>query len=297
MNYGVKPASRIVQRFIEKKLSNIPCTVAKIDDMLITGKNDEEYLKNIEKVLEILNEVGATVNKSKCLFFANETEYIGFLIDKIGIRVNARKIESIINRPQPTNVKQLQSFLEAVSSYSKFIPNMADIAKYLYKLIEKNEIWEWKNECDNSFQLLKQILSESPVLSMYDPDIPWKVDCDASKYVLGAVLSHKYAGGTEKPIAYASRRLKKNEINYSQVDKEVTSIMFPLKKFNQYLSGNNFTLTTDNKAIRKIFDPKADINSIAAGRLAQWELLLLTLYNYTLEFLKSNKHLNAYILS
>ena len=297
MNYRVKPASRIVQRFIEKKLSNIPCTVAKIDDILITGKNDEEYLKNIEKVLEILNEVGATVNKRKCLFFANETEYIRFLIEKIGIRVNPRKIDSIINRPQPTNVKQLQSFLGAVSSYSKFIPNMADIAKYLYKLIEKNEIWEWKNECDNSFQLLKQILSESPVLSMYDPDIPWKVDCDASKYVLGAVLSHKYAGGTEKPIAYASRRLKKNEINYSQVDKEGTSIMFPLKKFNQYLSGNNFTLTTDNKAIRKIFDPKAEINSIAAGRLAQWELLLLTLYNYTLEFRKSNKHLNAYILS
>ena len=124
MSYGVKQASAIFQRFIENKLSNIPCTVVKIDDILITGKNDKEHLKNIEKVLEILNEVGATVNKSKCLFFANETEYIGFLIDKIGIRVNARKIESIINRPQPTNVKQLQSFLGAVSSYSKFIPNM-----------------------------------------------------------------------------------------------------------------------------------------------------------------------------
>ena len=41
---------------------------------LITGKNDEEQLKNREKVFEILNELGATVNKSKCLFFANETE-------------------------------------------------------------------------------------------------------------------------------------------------------------------------------------------------------------------------------
>ena len=47
------------------KISNIPCTVVKIEDILITGKNDEEHLKNIEKVLGILNEVGATVNKSK----------------------------------------------------------------------------------------------------------------------------------------------------------------------------------------------------------------------------------------
>ena len=92
-------------------------------------------------MLEILNEVGATVYKSKCLFFANEIEYIGFLIDKNGIRVNPRKIDPIINMPQPANVKQLQSFLGAVSYYSKFIPNIADIAKHLYKLIDKNAIW------------------------------------------------------------------------------------------------------------------------------------------------------------
>ena len=114
----------------------------------------------------------------------------------------------------------------------------------------------------------------SPVLSMYDPNLLLKVDCDASKFDLGAVLSHKYPDRTEKLIAYASRTLNKNEINYSQVDKEGASIIFVLKKFNQYLLGNNFTLTTDNKAIKNIFDHKTEINSIAAGRLAQWALLL-----------------------
>ena len=99
------------------KISNIPCTVVKIEDILITGKNDEEHLKNIEKVLEILNEVGPTVNKRKCLFVANEIEYIGFLIDKNGIHVNPWKIDPIINMPQPTNVKQLQSFLGKVNYY------------------------------------------------------------------------------------------------------------------------------------------------------------------------------------
>ena len=145
---------------------------------------------------------------------------INVLTDKNGIRVNPPKIDPIINMPQPTNVKQLQNFLGGVNYYSKFIPNMADIAKHLYKPIEKNTIWEWKNECDNSFRALKQRLSESSVLGIYDPDLLLKVDCDTSKYGLGAVLSHKYPDGTEKPIAYASRTLNKNEINYSQVDKE-----------------------------------------------------------------------------
>ena len=103
---------------------------------------------------------------------------------------------------------------------------------------------------------------------MYGSDLPLKVDCDVSKYGLGAVLSYKYPDGTGKPIAYASRTLNKNEINYSKVEKEVASIIFALKKFNQYLLGNNFTLTIDDKAIKNIFDPKTEINSIAAGQLA-----------------------------
>ena len=126
-----------------------------------------------------------------------------------------------------------------------------------------------ENECDNSFRVLKQRLSESPVLSMYDPDLPLKVDRDASKYGFGAVLSHKYLDGTEKPIAYASRTLNKNETNYSQVDKEGASIILALKKFNQYLLEHNFTLTTDNKAIKNIFDPKTEISSTAATRLSR----------------------------
>ena len=122
--------------------------------------------------MEILNEVGATVNKNECLFFANETEYIEYLIDKNGIRVNPRKIHPI--------KKLFQSFLGAVNYYPKFIPNMADIAKHLNKFIDKNAIWGWKNECDNSFQVLKRRLSETPVLSMYGRNIPLKVDCNAS---------------------------------------------------------------------------------------------------------------------
>ena len=56
---------------------------------------------------------------------------------------------------------------------------------------------------------------------------------------------------SERPIAYASRTLNKNGLNYSQIDKEGASIIFALEKFSQYLLGNHFILTTDNRAIKK----------------------------------------------
>ena len=169
---------------------------------------------------------------------------------------------------------------------------MADIAKHLYTLIEKNAIWEWKNECDNSFWVLKQRLLEYPVLSMYDLELPLKLIAMLQNMALGQY----YHINTQTELKNRLHMLVEHEINYSQVDKEGASTIFALKKFNQHLLGNNFTLTTNNKSIKNIFDPKTEINSIAAGRLARWALLL-TQYNYTLEFRKSNKHLNVDMLS
>ena len=68
MPYGLKPASGIFQRFIENALKGIPFTGVKIDDIIISGENDKDHLRNLDLVLDVLGTVGATVNKEKCVF-------------------------------------------------------------------------------------------------------------------------------------------------------------------------------------------------------------------------------------
>jgi len=77
--YGVTPASAIFQRKLEQSLRDVPMTVVKVDDILITGIDEEGHLKNINLVLNILSDLGLTLNKSKCKFNANEVDYLGFL--------------------------------------------------------------------------------------------------------------------------------------------------------------------------------------------------------------------------
>ena len=91
--YGVKPASGIFQRVIENALTNISNTAVKIDDILISGRDDSEHLQNIEKVFQVLKDLGVTVNKKKCTFFAKEIEYVGFILDKNGVHVNQNKLK------------------------------------------------------------------------------------------------------------------------------------------------------------------------------------------------------------
>ena len=78
------PASGIFQRVIENALTNISNTAVKIDDILISGRDDSEHLQNIEKVFQVLKDLGVTVNEKKCTFFAKEIEYVGFILDKNG---------------------------------------------------------------------------------------------------------------------------------------------------------------------------------------------------------------------
>ena len=90
--------------------------------------------------------------------------------------------------------------------------------------------------------------------------------------------------------------MSKSEQNYSQLDKEALSIMFGIKKFNQYLFGRKFILVTDNKALKHILDPNTPLSPLAASRLVRWHLTL-ALYDYDIEFKSTQQHANADMLS
>ena len=126
--------------------------------------------------------------------------------------------------------------------------------------------------------------------------LPVKLACDASSYGIGAVLSHVFPNGSERPIAYASRTLNQHEKMYSQLDKEGLSTIFGVQKFTQYLYGRHFTLTTDNKALSRIIHPNTAIPNIAAARLVRWSVILAA-YDYEIELKPTQKHLNADMLS
>ena len=73
----------------------------------MSGKTDADHLENIENLFRVLKEVGATVNKKKCMFFVKEIEYVGLIVNKNGIRLNPRKIDAINALPEPKDLKQL----------------------------------------------------------------------------------------------------------------------------------------------------------------------------------------------
>ena len=111
----------------------------------------------------------------------------------------------------------------------------------LNRLLRKGAAWVWSKKCEEAFQAIKDMLSSNQVLAHYDPTLPLSLAADASVYDVGAMISHKYADGGERPIAYASRTLTPAEQKYAQVEKEALALVFGVNRFHQYLYGRQST--------------------------------------------------------
>ena len=202
----------------------------------------------------------------------------------------------IMKAKTPQNIDQLQSFLGMVNYYGKFIPNLSTISAPLNRLRQKEVPWQWTEKEEEAVNKLKKHLISAKVLVHYDPKLPLKLDCDASSVGIGAVLSHVYSDGSEKPIAYASRSLTKAERNYSQIEREALSIVWGIKKFHNYLYLNKFTLITDHKPLTIIFNPSKALPSVASARIQRWAIFLMS-YQYIIQYRSTTKHGNADALS
>lgn len=140
-----------------------------------------------------------------------KVDYLGYCIDKDGLHTMPDKVMAITEAPRPGSVRELRAFLGLVQYYGRFINNLSTVAQPLNKLLCKGVLWRWSEACDRAFKKLKTTLASAEVLAHYDPELQVKLDCDASAYGVGAVLSHTYPDGSERPIAYASRTLSAPE--------------------------------------------------------------------------------------
>ncbi len=240
----------------KKILLGIDGVALYVDDIIVTGANDMEHMKNLERVLKRLNEWNLKVKRNKCTFMQSWVEYLGFKVDKVGIHPTETKIEAIIKAPRKQNVQELHSLCGGISYYRKFLPNLSSIMHPLNQL-KGNVDFKLTKECDEAFSKVKQLLSSANVLVHYDPHQNLTMAVDASPYGVSAVISHHCDWtNAERPIAYASCSLTKAERNYSQLEREALAIIFGLQRFHQYIYARKFTQWTDNKPLSLILGSK-----------------------------------------
>ena len=137
-----------------------------LDDILLSGEDDFDHLRNFEEVLTRLEEAGLRLKRSKCAVF----EYLGHRVDAQGLHPVEKKVKAIMEAPTPTNVTELKSYLGLLNYYNKFLPNLATLLAPLHEPLRQDVHWKWQTKPEEAFQKSKKLLNSAQVLVHYSAD-------------------------------------------------------------------------------------------------------------------------------
>jgi hypothetical protein len=211
-----------------------------IDDILIYSKTKEEHEEHLILVLQVLREHQLYAKYNKCDFFQKQIQYLGHVISEDGVAVDPEKIKAIMDWPTPRNVSEVRSFMGLAGYYRRFIKGFSKISHPITSLQRKGVKFVWSTNCEVSFQELKYLLTNAPILKIADPEKDFLVCTDACKEGLGGFLMQE-----GHVVCYESRKLNEHEQHYVTHDLELATIVHALKMWRHYLLGRRFVLMTE----------------------------------------------------
>ena len=275
MPFGLTNAPATFQRLMDLVLGGLKwsCALVYLDDIIVYSPTFSSHLKHLESVLKQIQASGLSLHLSKCQFCKTKLRYLGHVVSQAGIEPDPEKIRAVRDYPVPTRLKEVRTFLGLTGYYRRFIKNYANIAEPLIALTRNSDTkqFEWKLSCQQAFEYLRCSLTEAPIIAYPQFDKPFILQFDASDVGLSAILAQKLTDDDdvqrEHVISYASRTLTSSERHFSPTERECLAIVYGCSHFRPYLEGVRFTILTDHKALKWLYQTK-DFNS----RLARWAM-------------------------
>ena len=191
----------------------------------------------------------------------------------------------------PKTPKEVKQFLGLIGYYHKCVPRFSDLAQPLNALMRKNTVFEWTLVCQESFEMLKVSLMTDPILTYPDPNLPYVLFTDATKYAWACVLTQEKTHVIEEKevkilhlITYMSGLFKGSQMNWACLTKEAYVIYMSMKKLAYYLEDADITLRSDHLPLRK-FLAKNTLNS----KVNNWAIEISP-FHITFEYIKGIKN-------
>ena len=115
------------------------------------------------------------------------------------------KVQGVTDWLQPMKVKDAQSFIGFVKLYQRFIHNFSKIACPLHALTWKSKDWSQGTAEQQAFDALKSAVTSAPTLTFPSKSGSFCLECHASNFATGAVLSQQQEDGLFHPIGFMSK--------------------------------------------------------------------------------------------
>lgn len=133
--FGLTNAPATFQRVVDEALLPVrDITSNLIDDVLTWGDSLDEACRNAVAVLQRFDMFGFRLNSRKCAWFVTVVKFLGHIVSRQGVSADPDKIKAILDRPPPSTVTEVRSFLNATNYFREYVDMFSKLAGPLYEL-------------------------------------------------------------------------------------------------------------------------------------------------------------------
>ena len=164
-------------------------TLVYIDDIVVYSRTFEEHLKHVDLVLKAVAKSGITLSPPKCHLGYRSITVLGNKVSRLGLSTHHEKLKAVWELEAPRDRKKLESFLGLAVYFSSYIPYFSWMANPLFKCMRhKENPFEWTDELQKCFELIKAALVSAPVRGHPEPGQAYRLYTDASDYAIAGAL-------------------------------------------------------------------------------------------------------------
>jgi hypothetical protein len=170
MTFGLCNALATFQSFMNSiftDLANQEHLVVYLDDILLFHSTLQDLHKLTHEVLHRLAKYNLYLKPEKCFFNQNSIKYLRVIVSEGNIRMDPAKVQGITQWPQPTKVKEVQSFLGFCNFYQCFIHDYSKITHSLHQLTKRDTPSDWTTACQSAFDTLIHVFTIARVPHSY----------------------------------------------------------------------------------------------------------------------------------
>ncbi|CAJ2645078.1 unnamed protein product [Trifolium pratense] len=288
MPFGLKNAGATYQRMMNKVFRGQIGDMLEVymDDMIVKSPEELDHVVHLRKVFEQARKYNMRFNLEKCTFGVRAGKFLGFYLTERGIEANPDKCRAFAELPTPSDKKSIQTLNGMLTSLSRFVSKSAQHALPFFKLLKKEAVFEWTDECEQALQHLKKALSEPPVLSRpSDEEVLYLYLSVASEAVSAALIRETNEG--QKPVYFTSKALQGPELRYQQIEKIALALVYAARRLRHYFLAHTIVVRTDQPIKSLLGRPDM------AGRMLKWSL---ELSEFDIRY-ESRKALKAQVLA